>query len=81
MTPDKVSYRVLGSANTPNHRVRVTVSNVRALMFMPYNARNLTLPPIWCEFPARRMGAGNQAGARDNPTRSDPVNRAVAPLG
>jgi Flp pilus assembly protein TadG len=59
ITPAKVNYTVLGSANTPNYRVRVTVSNVSALMFIPYYAKNFTLPPIWFEFPAQSMGVSN----------------------
>ncbi|MBL0156812.1 MAG: hypothetical protein IPP47_06865 [Bryobacterales bacterium] len=57
--PLQVSYAVLGSSNTPNYRVRVTVSNVRALMFLPYYAKSFILPPVSFEFPAQSMGASN----------------------
>lgn len=57
--PLNIGYTVLGNPNTPNYRVRVTVSNVSALLLIPFYAKTFVLAPISFEFPAQSMGATN----------------------
>jgi len=54
-----VDYQTLGTAGKPDYRVQVIVSNIQAVMFVPYIAGKYTLPQVKVTMPAQSMGATN----------------------
>jgi Flp pilus assembly protein TadG len=55
----QVSYQTLGTAGAPDYRLQVKVSNVPALVFIPYIAGTYTLAPIVATLPAQSLGSTN----------------------
>lgn len=55
----QVSYAVLGTLRNGDQRVRLRVSNINAVMFVPYLASVYKFPALTIEMPAQSLGATN----------------------
>jgi Flp pilus assembly protein TadG len=55
----QVSSTFLGTAGTPDYRLRVKVTGVPVLTWIPYMANSYTLAPIVATSPAESLGATN----------------------
>jgi hypothetical protein len=59
LVPSKVSYTTLGTAGAPDYRLKVTVSGVSVLTWIPYMSNNFTAAPVTATVPAQSLGATN----------------------
>ncbi|GEM_PF-5952685 len=59
LTRSMVSYTVLGTQRNGDLRVQVKVSNIQAVMFIPYIAGKYRFPTLTVEVPAQSLGATN----------------------
>lgn len=59
LLPSQVSYATLGTAGAADYRVRVKVSGVPVLTWIPYMAGQYTLAPIIATMPVQSLGAAN----------------------
>lgn len=57
LVPSKVSFSTLGTLGTPDYRLKVTVSGVSVLTWIPYMSNNFTAPPVTATAPAQSLGA------------------------
>ena len=55
----QVNSTFLGSSNSPDYRLQVTVSGVPVMTFIPYMAHTYTLRPVVATMPAESLGATN----------------------
>lgn len=59
LLPSQVSYSTVGTAGTPDYRLKVTVSGIQAFTWIPFMAGRYTLPTIVATTPAQSLGATN----------------------
>jgi Flp pilus assembly protein TadG len=57
LVPSKVSYTTLGTAGSPDYRLKVTVSGVAVLTWIPYMSNNFTAAPVTATAAAQSLGA------------------------
>ena len=59
LVPSKVSYTTLGTAGTPDYRLKVTVSGISVLTWIPYMSNSFTAAPVTATAVAQSLGATN----------------------
>ncbi len=59
LLPSQVSYTTLGTSGTPDYRLKVTVSGVPILSWIPGIAGQNAAPPVVATMPAQSLGSSN----------------------
>ena len=59
LLPSQVSYTTAGAAGASDYRIKVTVQDVPAVVFIPLIAGNYKFAPVTASVPAQSMGATN----------------------
>ena len=59
LLPSQVSYTTLGTSGTPDYRLKVTVSGVPVLSWIPGMAGKYTAPPVVATVPAQSLGSSD----------------------
>ncbi len=57
LTPSNVSFSKLGTSGTADYRLKVTVSGVPVLTWIPYMSNNFTAAPVTATAAAQSLGA------------------------
>jgi Flp pilus assembly protein TadG len=56
LVPSKVAYSTVGTSGTADYRLKVTVSGVRVLTWIPFMPNNFTAAPVTATAPAQSLG-------------------------
>jgi hypothetical protein len=59
LVPSNVSYATLGTSGAADYRLKVTVSGVHMLTWIPHMAGTFTAPTITASAPGQSLGATN----------------------